>query len=146
MKKIVFLLILIIFFTGCGKEVTKTCQIKSDSYEQIWEFKAKRNKVNAINLDINYDNSLFNIESLDSLNNTEKLLLKREILKKLDLLDESYPGLNIDVLIKDKLSVKIIVDLNKANSDNLKKIGITFQNYEIDNIIKDMEKSGAKCN
>ena len=144
MKKVLVLLLLI-FLTGCNKEIIKTCTIKSDEFEQKWEFISKEDEVSKINLNIKYSNSLFKIDDLDQLTTSEKLILEREILSELGLLEEKYEGLEIDVLIEKELSIKINVDLSKVDKDVLNKLGINFDSYKTTEILKNMEHSGAKC-
>jgi len=139
------LIICLLLLTGCHKNISKTCTIKSDSFEQVWNFETKDDVVNTIKLNISYDNTLFNTEGFNELSNTEKLVLKRQILDEVGFLKINDPGLDIDVIIEENIKFVINIDLNKVQKETLEQFGISFQSYNIDEIIKKMEKANAKC-
>jgi len=144
MKKILILLSLLLF-TGCGEKVN-TCNIKTKSFEQNWKYVSKKEEIKEIELDIDYDNSNFEkIDSFETLNKEQKEVLKKQILSKLGFEKSKYDGFSIDISINKTISVKVKANILKADKEILKKIGISTDNININNVIKNMESNGAKC-
>ncbi len=139
-----FLILIILLLTACGEKIT-TCNIKTSEFEQTWKYTSKKDTVNLIELDITYDNSLFGVSYLNSLNPTEKAVLKKEILSKLGFEKNNYDGLMIDVIIDEKISIKVKTDLSKANSNLLKKIGINKEDKNINTLVNNMTSGGGIC-
>ena len=145
MKKILLIVFALVFLTGCNNKIT-TCNIKSDKFEQNWKYKTKNDIVTAVDLDISYDNSLFNITNLSALTTNEKKVLEKTILSNLGFEKNSYDGLEIKIIIIDKINVEIKIDLEKVDKKLLEKIGINlYDGIDINTVIKNMEKSNAKC-
>ncbi len=144
MKKVLVLLFLLLL-TGCGQKIN-TCDVKTKELEQKWKFVSKNEKVKEIELEIIYDNSIFeNIDSFESLNNDQKAVLKKQILSKLGFEKSSYEGLDINVSVNKEISVLVKVNYDKANKELLKKIGMDLDDPNINNIIKEMKTNGATC-
>ncbi len=148
MKKVLILLIiLLICLTGCNREITKTCEISTNEYKQKWTYKVDGEKINKIELNITYDNSIFgNVESFASLTKNEEQELKKAILSNLGFDKDSYDGFKIDILVNDNINVKVKIDIEKADKELLSKIGLDLdQNRNIDSTIVEMKENGATC-
>ena len=147
MKKIIILVGLLLLTTGCGEKIN-TCNIKTSKFEQNWKYTSKKDEIKKIELNIVYDNSIFeNIDSFSSLNDREKEVLKEEILSKLGFEKSKYDGFDIDIVITDKISTKALIDISKADKELIKKIGIDFgeTGTNINDVIKNMKDNGATC-
>ncbi len=144
MKKIL-ILIVVFLLTGCGEKIN-TCTIKTSEFEQKWKYISKNENVEKIELDISYDNSLFGkIDSFETLTSKEKNVLKNQILSKLGFEKENYPGFDIDIIIDKNINVKVKSDITMVNKELLKKIGLDFNETNINQIIKHMIDNGAIC-
>ena len=144
--KTFLLLINILLLTGCGEKIT-TCNIKTDGFEQNWKYFSKSDIVNKFELNIQYDNSMFGVDSLEGLNTTEKVVIKKEILSNLGFEKDNYKGLDIDVNITDKIKVYVKADLEKVDKKLLKQIGLDFSEVDmnINSILKNRTNNGVVC-
>lgn len=144
MKKVLILLVLLLL-TGCGQQIN-TCNVKTKELEQKWKYISKNDRVKEIELEIIYDNSIFeNIDSFESLNEDQKETLKKQILAKLGFEKNNYEGLNIEVTVNKEIAVMVKVDYNKASKDLLTKVGMNLEDNNINNIMANMKTNGATC-
>lgn len=146
MKKVLILACLLLL-TGCGEKITK-CNIKTSTFEQNWKYTSKKEKVEEIELNIIYDNSMFeNIDSFKDLTPQEKRVLGDQILSKLGFTSRKNKGFNIDIIVNDQISVKAIIDVSNADKELVKKIGLDLDKTgtNINNIVKNMKDNGATC-
>ncbi len=144
MKKALILFVLLLL-TGCGQQIN-TCNVKTKELEQKWKYVSKNDKVKEIELEIIYDNSIFeNIDSFESLNDDQKEALKKQILVKLGFEKNNYEGLNIEVTVNKEIAVIVKVDYNKAKKELLTKIGMNLEDDNINNIMANMKTNGATC-
>lgn len=154
MKKLLVLLLTTAFaftLTGCGKEekiTTKTCTLNQEGLmEQTYKLTATNDEIDKIELTMTFDNSLFGIESFETLTDEQKEQIKSSMLSTLDLEEETYEGLEIKIDMKEKMVVTVIADLKKADEDTLEKIGLDFTDADmsLETAIKDMTDEGAVC-
>lgn len=144
MKKALILFVLLLL-TGCGQQIN-TCNVKTKELEQKWKYVSKNDKVKEIELEIIYNNSIFeNIDSFESLNDDQKEALKKQILAKLGFEKNNYEGLNIEVTVNKEIAVIVKVDYNKAKKELLTKIGMNLEDDNINNIMANMKTNGATC-
>ena len=152
MKKISMLLlifVLMLTLTGCGKDVisTKNCTMQNDSYVEIYKITATNDEIDKVELTIVYDNSMFNVESLDILDDTQKDQIKTNMLDTLGLESTTYEGFEINIEVEEQMSVNIKADLKLADTEVLKKVGLDFSNTDMsfERAVKDLEETGAVC-
>lgn len=152
MKKLSILVLTVVLaltLTGCGNKVeSATCSMgEKNGINQTFKFSATNGQVDKVELNMVFNNSLFGIETLDTLNETQKETIKSTMLKNLGLEKDTYEGLEIIVEIKDQMSVTIKADIKKADPAILKKIGMNFEGVDMGykRAISDMEKAGATC-
>jgi hypothetical protein len=146
MKK-ALVLISLLLLTGCGEKIY-TCNVKTSTFEQDWKYTSKKEEVKTIELNITYDNSMFeNIDSFKELTPQEKRVLGDEILSKLGFQSRKNKGLNIDIIVDDKINVKAIIDTAEVDKESIKKIGLDLDKTgtNINDIIKNMKDNGATC-
>lgn len=154
MKKLSILVLAIVLaltVTGCtgiGKVQTKTCSMGNvNGIDRTFTFSATNGEVDKVELKMIFSNSLFGVDSLSTLSDSQKETVKSSILKNLGLEKDSYEGLEIIVDIKDQMTIVVKADLAKADPAILKKIGmdLTGADMSFDRAISDMEKAGATC-
>lgn len=153
MKKLSILVLTIVLaltVTGCGigKVQTKTCSMGDvNGIDQTFTFSATNGEVDKVELKMVFSNSLFGVNSLATLSDSQKETIKTSILKNLGLEKDSYEGLDIIVDIQEQMTITVKADLAKADPAILKKIGMDFADADMsfDRAISDMEKAGATC-
>lgn len=152
MKKLsilVLTLVLALTLTGCGNKVeSSTCSMgEKDGIDQTFKFSATNGKVDKVELNMVFNNSLFGVETLETLDDAQKEQIKTTMLKNLGLTSDTYEGLEIIVDIQDKMSVTVKADIEKADPEILKKIGMDLEGVDMGykRAISDMEKAGATC-
>ena len=146
MKKVLIIGCLLLL-TGCGEKIN-TCSIKTLESEQKWRYVSKEEKIKEIEVDIIFNNSTFgNIDSFNSLNSAQKETLKKQILKELGFEKSSYEGLEIKITVEKEIKVKVNIDYTKVNKELLNKIGIDFEDIDmnINQVITNMKSNGATC-
>lgn len=156
MKKFVSLLLLVVLtfmVTGCSsvdpKIETATCTLNGvNNMDQEFVYSATNDQVDKIKLTMTYDNSMFGVETLDTLTDDEKEKIKTNMLEALELDKTSYEGLEITIDIQDRMTVILDADLNKADPEILKKVSLDFEGADMsfDRMLKDMKEAGATCN
>lgn len=160
MKKISILFLTILFavtLIGCNNKdleetkdtvITKTCTEKNDGVEQKYEWTATNDKIESVVLTITYDNSIFDVDSLSSLDDTTKVQMQTNMLTALGLENASYKGMKINIDIQDQMIIKINADLTTANTKVLKKVGLDYSKTDmsLENTVKVWQKNGATCN
>lgn len=155
MKKLSILaltIVLAFMVSGCAmtgsKVETKTCTMgEVNGIDQTFVFSATNNEVDKMELKMVFNNSLFGIDTLSTLNDTQKETIKSTMLKNLGLDSDTYEGLEIIVDIDDQMTVEVKADITKADPEVLKKIGmdLTGVDKSFDRAISDMEEAGATC-
>lgn len=150
MKKALYIFIAVLMlgtFSGCGKEEkTTTCTIDRSSYNETQKLTGK-DKVEQLEMTYVYDNSLFNIETLNTLTDEQKEQIKTSMLTNLGFDKTSYEGFEILVDIQDKMTVTMKIDIAKADTSVTKKVGIDFTNTNLDydDAVKSYEDLGYTC-
>lgn len=155
MKKLSILaltIVLAFMVSGCAmtgsKVETKTCTMgEVNGIDQTFVFSATNNEVDKMELKMVFNNSLFGVDTLSTLNDTQKETIKSTMLKNLGLDSDTYEGLEIIVDIDDQMTVEVKADITKADPEVLKKIGmdLTGVDKSFDRAISDMEEAGATC-
>lgn len=153
MKKISIVLLALfvtLMATGCGKDVveTKTCNANISGIDQTFTFTATNDEINKIDMVFVYDNSMFGIESFADIDDDTKETMKETMLKSLGLEGNKYDGFEINFDIQDQMTVKINVDLKKADKSILSKIGMNFTGNEdmsLKRAVKDSTDEGYTC-
>lgn len=145
-------IVLAFMVSGCAmtgsKVETKTCTMgEVNGIDQTFVFSATNNEVDKMELKMVFNNSLFGIDTLSTLNDTQKETIKSTMLKNLGLDSDTYEGLEIIVDIDDQMTVEVKADITKADPEVLKKIGmdLTGVDKSFDRAISDMEEAGATC-
>lgn len=152
MKKsfLVGILVMLCFIaTGCGnKAETKTCtRTVEGSYDETFVMSATNNTIDKIDVTYVYYNELFGVETLSNLTDEQKTQIKNEMLKNLSLEKYEYDGLKISIDIADRMTVNIKAELNVADVDVMKKIGLDFTNTNknFDDGVKSMTDASYTC-
>ncbi len=145
-------IVLAFMVSGCAmtgsKVETKTCTMgEVNGIDQTFVFSATNNEVDKMELKMVFNNSLFGVDTLSTLNDTQKETIKSTMLKNLGLDSDTYEGLEIIVDIDDQMTVEVKADITKADPEVLKKIGmdLTGVDKSFDRAISDMEEAGATC-
>jgi len=145
-------IVLAFIVSGCAmtgsKVETKTCTMgEVNGIDQTFVFSATNNEVDKMELKMVFNNSLFGVDTLSTLNDTQKETIKSTMLKNLGLDSDTYEGLEIIVDIDDQMTVEVKADITKADPEVLKKIGmdLTGVDKSFDRAISDMEEAGATC-
>ena len=150
MKKIIFLILITIIISGCSKEefTSKSCNMKENNIRTTFNLTATNKKINKVVMKIEMDNSLLKVESLEILDDKQKTEIKENVLKSLGLDRDEYEGINIEVVINKTIIITINADLNKADKEILKKIGMDFTDADLSlkRTVKSLEEKGAICN
>ena len=157
MKKISILLlttIMAITLTGCRNNISTTdaitskiCTIKQNGIEQTYKYTATNDEIDKVELTMVYDNSLFGVETLSTLTESQKEQITTEMLNSLELESTTYEGLDINIDIQDQMKVNLKADLTKANPEILKKVGLDFTDADmnLERTVEDMTDAGAVC-
>ncbi|MBQ9834383.1 MAG: hypothetical protein IJO33_04255 [Bacilli bacterium] len=158
MKKMCALLLTLVMtfaLCGCGEEkvkqkesVTKTCTLSEENVEEIFKLSATDGEdIDKVDLTMIFDNDMFGVDSLNVLDDTQKEQLKTNVVTTLGLDSDAYEGLTINIDIQDQMTVTINADINKADAEVLKKIGMDFTDADmsIENAVKDLTDGGATC-
>lgn len=157
MKKLSILLltmIMTITLTGCGSITSKediinskTCTITKNGIEQIYKYTATNDEIDKVELTMVYDNSLFGVETLSTLTEAQKEQITTEMLNNLELESNTYEGLDINIDIQDQMKVNLKADLEKADPEILKKVGLDFTDADmsLERAVEDMTDAGATC-
>lgn len=128
------------------KDVIKICTFEKDGIHQTFEFISNDGKeVDRFALTMLFNNELFEVESLDVLDESQKEQVKKNMLKSLGLEQESYDGLTIEIEIEKQLKIIINADVKIADKKVLEKIGITGNYLNLDDVIKNMTYNNAVC-
>ena len=150
MKKILYIFITILMlgiFSGCEKqEQTTTCTIDKNTYYETQILRGK-DKVEQLEMTYVYDNSLFNVESLNNFTEDQKEQIKTNMLNNLGFEKTKYEGFEIIIDIQDKMTVTIKIDISKADTNITKKVGIDFSNTNLnyDEAVKSYKDIGYTC-
>ena len=152
MKKITLLLfaiVLTLVLTGCEQKVTTaTCTIKQNNALNTFKFSATNDEIDKVDLTMVIDNSAFGVDSLSTLSDKQKELVKTNMMRTLGLREEKkYKGFEFNVEIKDEMTITINADLKTADPVALKRVGMDFTGADMSlkKAIKDLEASGATC-
>ena len=156
MKKISILLLTIILalmVTGCsGTEdnvQTATCSLVYGETNMTQEFTytATNGEINKVKLRMIYDNGTLGVDSFATLTEAQKVQFQASMLDNIGLDSASYEGLEITFEFNEQLSVVLDADLEKADPEILKSVGLDFDGVDLDfdRAIKDMEAAGATC-
>lgn len=163
MKKIILIttsIILILFLSGCSKNLESvkkveepkeekiTCIIYEDNsnLKQQYSFEAKNNIINHIILSITY-NQVNGIENFSTFTEDQKLNFESIMLNAMGLEKTKNPGLEVKMDFNEQLTVTIDADLEIANEELLKSVGLDAETIDLDykNTIEDLKNSGATC-
>ena len=151
MKKLYMLVLstmFVLILNGCGGDVkSKTCSKEYDDYIETYVFTAKDDKIEKAELTIEYKNSLFGIETLNSLTEEQKKQVRENMIATLGLEDKEYEGLELVIDIKDTMTVNIKADYDKADVNVLNKVGLDFTstNMNIDAATEAYMENGGNC-
>lgn len=158
MKKIsMFLLtfIIVVTLTGCKEEnnnndviTSNTCILKEeDGVQQTYKLTATNDEIDKVELTIVYDNKIFEVDTLSTLSEEQKDQIKSDMLTNLGLENTTYEGLDINIDIQDQMTVYVKADLEKADKEILKKVGLDFTGADMSlgQAVRDMTASGASC-
>lgn len=155
MKKILSLLVMMLMtvsLTACGSEEisSKTCTIESDGLQQTFKLTATNNTVDKIELTMVYDAETLGVDSLSELDDSQKELIESNMLDTLGLESATNEGLELTIDFDDVMTVVLKVDLKKADSELLEKVGLDFtdateEDMSLDVAVEEMESSGATC-
>ena len=154
MKKFLMLSIIIILsltLTGCGEDIleTKICTKDKETYIETYELSAVNDETNNVILTIVYNNSLFDVDTLEDLTDEQKEETKTNMLKSLDLEETTYEGFEINIDIKDQMTVNIKADLLLTDPEILKKVGLNLDSIEHERSLKELVEqftnSGYTC-
>lgn len=154
MRKLSYLLAtltMVLLVTGCGEDVieTKTCTlVQEGTMEQTFKLTATNDEINKVELTMVYDNAIFEVDTLSTLTDDQKEQVKTNMLTTLGLDSTSYEGLEIIIDIAHQMTVTLIADLEKADVEVLKKVGLDFTDTDMSlkRAISDMKNSGGTCN
>ena len=106
---------------------TVTCESKTQRYHKM-VFKAKSDKLTAVQLFFSRPGSNFGIESQDTLTNEEKNAVGAAILKELNLDSFNYKGVNMAYSYKNGVVLlKINIDYTDVDLNILEKLGVNFE-------------------
>ncbi|MBQ4583916.1 MAG: hypothetical protein IJA94_03410 [Bacilli bacterium] len=149
MYRIILTLVMVFLLCGCGeKSVTKTCTMNEENIEETFVLTATDGEnVDKVDLIMAFDSEMFGVESFDVLDNNQKEQIKTSVFDSLGLDSYTYDGLNININIQEKLTVTINADINKADAEVLKKIGMDFTGADmnIETAEKELADVGATC-
>lgn len=153
MKKILSLLSVVVLslaLFGCGKKdeiTTASCKTNEDNMEMTFDLTATNDEINKVKLTMIPDNSLFGVESLDILDDEQKETVKTTMLSNLGLDGNTNEGMTIEIDINDTMIIKIDADLETADPETLKKVGMDFDGADmsLEKAIKDMKADGFTC-
>lgn len=155
MKKISMLLLafmLTVGITGCGTKedivTTKTCTKQNEGYHETYKLTATNDEIEKIELIYLYDNSLFGVETLSTLDEATKEQIKTNMLNTLGLESTTYEGFEVNIDIQHQMTVTINADLTKADADVLKKVGLDFSktNMSLKTAVAAFKSDGSTCN
>ena len=148
-------LVMVFSLCGCGEEkveqkesVTKTCTLNEENIEETFVLTATDGEdIDKVDLTMVFDNAMFGVDSLNVLDDTQKEQVKTNMLTTLGLDSDTYEGLAINIDIQDQMTVTINADINKADAEVLKKIGMDFTDADmnLENAVKDLTDGGATC-
>ena len=153
MKKILSLLSVVVLslaLFGCGMKdeiTTASCKTNEDNMEMTFDLTATNDEINKVKLTMIPDNSLFGVESLDILDDEQKETVKTTMLSNLGLDGNTNEGMTIEIDINDTMIIKIDADLETADPETLKKVGMDFDGADmsLEKAIKDMKADGFTC-
>ena len=147
MKKVYLLLVvaLLLITTGCtkeAKETSKTCTMEEEGMKQVYTFGATDGEIDKVSIAMTFDD-----ESMKNLTDEDKEQFKQIMLDSMGLEDKTYEGMSISFDFSDKVTITIDTDLKKASKDDMKKVGLDFDDTDMSlaKTIKEMEKDGATC-
>ncbi len=150
-KKILYLLILVILFTGCDKKnvTTKVCTFEQEGLpNQTFTISATNNVVDKLDVKATYNNQLLGIEDFKQLSEDEKNTMMDGILSTLGLDSYHYDGIDINYSFDDNLNIFIKVDLKYAKANILKKLGIEMSEFKaekMEDVTQNLSSKGAVC-
>lgn len=156
-KKLSILLLTImmmVMLTGCGEDILKedviassTCTKQNEDYHETLTVMATNDEINNVELTFVYENSLFGVDTLSTLDETQKEQVKANMLTNLGLESSTYEGFEVVIDIQDKMTVTIKADLTKADSEVLKKVGLDFSNTNMsyEDAVKSLEAEDYSC-
>ena len=154
MKKFFMLSIITILsltLTGCGEDVieTKICTKDKETYIETYELTATNDETNNVMLTILYNNSLFDVDTLEDLTDEQKEQTKENMLTSLGLEETTYEGFEINIDIAKLMTVNIKADLSLADPGILKKVGLNLDSVEhersLKEIVEQFTNSGYTC-
>lgn len=153
MKKLFALLLTIALsatLVGCSTEdvvETKTCTKEAEGISQTYKLTATNGEIDKVELVMVYDNSIFGLDTLSTLTDDQKELIKTNMLTTLGLESNTYEGFEINVDIQDQMTVTVSADIEKADPEVLKKVGLDFDgvDMDLDNAVDGMTSDGAVC-
>lgn len=152
MKKVLSLLVLgclTLTLCACGEDkiTTATCKTTEDNMTMTFDLTATNDEINKVKLTMIPDNSIFGVESLNILDDEQKEQVKSSMLTSLGLDSDSYEGMEIDIDIEDTMVITIDADLETADPETLKKVGMDFEGADmsLEKAIEDMPSDGFTC-
>ena len=148
--KLLLVVFLVVSLTGCGEDLveTKTCTKQMDGYVSTYKWIATNDNITDVYLTIVYDNSIFNVDSLASLDDATKEQVKVNMLNSLGLSDVDHEGLDIDIVIEDQMTIYLKAVLDKAAAEVLQKVGMDYKtgtNRSFKTAIAASENDGYTC-
>ena len=161
MKKTILLTIIILgtlLSSGCSlnkeelieepKKEKITCVITEDnsSLKQSYSFEAKDNLINRIKLSITYD-EVNNITDFSNFTEDQKINFEAVMLNAMGIEKAINDGLEIKMDFNKQLTVTIDADLEKADEELLKAVGLDAETIDLnyEQTIEELKNTGATC-
>lgn len=162
MKKIILFTIIIvgtILFTGCSlnseniveeelKQEKITCVIteENSALKQEYSFEAENNLINHIKLSITYD-EVYDIKDFSNFTEDQKINFEAVMLNAMGIEKAINEGLEIKMDFNKQLTVTIDADLEKADEELLKSVGLDAETIDLnyEQTIEDLKNTGATC-
>ncbi len=160
MKKISTIIlfgILVVLLSGCEqKQIQKenitresiSCILveKNSQLKQEYKFEARNNQINHIVLSITYD-QVNEITDFSTFTEDQKINFEAIMLNAIGIENSENEGLEIKIDFNKKLTVTIDADLEKADEELLKTVGLDAENIDLDykRAVEDLKNTGATC-
>lgn len=147
-KRLISILLVLVFMTGCTKEYTCSKEEKSNEFDYSIKMNLvfNGNKIKNIKSDIKYNLTDKGMESIENLKNN---------LSEKSMEYSLYDEINFDYKITEKL-IEVteevsFVNKNKTDREKLfnhKDLSIVYfdSKYKLDDVISSLEKNNFKCN
>ena len=157
MKKgfaLLFMALAVLTLSGCGEKedvvTSSNCKLtQADGSKITINFSATNDEIDHVKMVMIPSNEAMNITTFEDYDETTKQQITDSFLTTMGFDKTSYKGFEIDVEYAKEMTITFDIDLESADNEALKKVGLDFENETYDmtlaKSVEEVEALGYTC-